>query len=145
MANETKIYKGTTKALETSGASLANNAITAIVAAYDRAVDGLGYPDADIILVATFATAPTVNTTLDLYAAEQDVKSTNDETAPTTTYKPRYICSFPVNAVTTAQYIKRSVRNMPEKALYSLHNNATGQTVSAAWTLDITPTTRGPV
>lgn len=145
MANETKIYKGTTKALETSGASLANNAITAIVAAYDRAVDGLGYPDADIILVATFAVAPVANSTLDLYAAEQDVKTTVDEQVPTTAYKPRYITSFPVNAVITAQPLKRSVRNMPEKALYSLHNNATGQTVSAAWTLDITPTTRGPV
>lgn len=144
MTNEVKIFEGTTKNLETNGATLANNAITQIAAAYDRAADGGGYPDADIVFEGAFSVAPAINTTLDVYAAEQDIKSTNDETNPTTTYKPRYICSFTVNAVTSAQYIKAAVRNIPKKALYSLHNNGTGQTLSSGWTFDIIPTTRGP-
>lgn len=145
MANETKVFEGTPKALETNGGSIANNAVLLATTSYDRLTDGLNYPDAEFVLALTFSVAPVINSTVDLYANEQNIKGTNDETTATATYKPRYITSFVVTSITTIQHIKKSVRRVPELATFTLHNNATGQSVSAGWTLDIIPTTLGPV
>ena len=147
MANEMKYYVGTTKTVEANGASTANNVMTqADDAGYGAAADGGNYLDAEIVGAFTFGTAPTANTTIDVYARENDIDSTNDAQVPTTTYKPCYIGSFVVNAVTTAQYCKFIARDVPRTPSdYYIHNNATGQTISAGWTLKITPLSLGPV
>ena len=143
--NDAIVKLGTTKTLEASGASIANNAMgQADDATYSISADGSSAPDADFVLAATFAVAPTANRTLDLYAQELDIDGTSDAQAPTTTYKPRYIGSFIVNAVTTTQYLKVRGYDVPLVASYFLHNNATGQTLSAAWTLKVTPRTLCP-
>jgi hypothetical protein len=143
--NDMVVKLGTTKTLSSSGAAIANNTIVqATDATYSTSADGNDAPDAEFVLACTFGTAPTVNTTLDLYAAEQDIDGTNDAAAPTTTYKPRYIGSFVVNAVTTTQYLKLRSSDVPTVAYYYLHNNGTGQTVNAGWTLKVTPRTVGP-
>lgn len=145
MANEAVVKLGTIKTLESAGASVANAAMSAeSTSSYGVVADGAGYPDADFVLAVAFTTAPTANTTLDLYARELDIDSTNDAQAPTTTYKARYIGSFVVNAVTTAQYLKLCARDVPLVAGYYIHNNATGQALSAGWTLKATPRTMGP-
>lgn len=146
MANEAKLYLGTQKTLEANGASIANNAVAqADDANYVVATDSSSYPDAEFQLSVTFAVAPTENTTVDLYAQELNFDGTNDEQAVEATYKPKYITSFVVNNVTTAQYLNRRVRNVPRDAAYWLHNNGTGQTISAGWTLKVVPLTIGPV
>lgn len=143
--NDSIVKRGTTKTLEANGALIGNNAMGAADdAVYDIAVDGGGAPDAEFVLGFTFGTAPTVNTTIDLYAYEQDIDGTTDEQAPTATYKPRYVTSFTVNAVTTVQSVKRFVKDAPTKAFYSPYNNATGQSIAAGWTLKVTPRTLGP-
>jgi hypothetical protein len=143
--NDMIVKLGTTKTLEANGASIANNTvIQADDAMYSIIDDGDNAPDAEFVLACTYATAPTVNTTIDLYAAEQDIDGTNDAANPTTTYKPRYIGSFVVNNVTTTQYLKLRACDVPTIARYFLHNNGTGQTVSAGWTLKVTPRTVGP-
>ncbi len=145
MSGEAIIVNGTTKTLVSSGASLANNTMSAASAAtYDRTTDGGGFPDASLVLAVSYGTAPTVNTTLDLYARELDIDGTNDAVAPTTTYKRRYIGSFPVINQTAMQYIRAVAFDVPKLAEYYLHNNATGQTVSAGWTLKITPRSYAP-
>lgn len=145
MSGEMIVVNGTPKTLESSGASLANNTMSAASAAtYDRDADGGGFPDASFTLAVAFGTAPTVNTTLDLYARELDIDGTNDAVAPTTTYKRRYIGSFQVFNQTATQYIKTLAFDVPKLAEYYLHNNATGQTVSSGWTLKITPRTYKP-
>ena len=145
MANEAIVKLGTIKTLESSGASVANAAMSlATTATYGIVADGASYPDADFVLSATFGVAPTVNTTIDLYAQELDIDGTSDAQVPTTTYKQRYIGSFVVNAVTTAQPLKLRADDVPLVASYYLHNNATGQTMSAGWTLKVTPRTYGP-
>lgn len=141
--NDAVVKVNAAVALETSGGAIANNTILAATTAYDISAHA-NAPHVDAVLMVTFAIAPTVNTTLDLYAAEQNIKSTNDEQVPTTTYKPKYIGSFTVNAVTTAQYISKFFRNVPRNAIYSLLNNGTGQSVAAGWTLDFIPRTIGP-
>jgi len=143
--NDMIVKLGTTKTIESNGVSIANNTIVkADDATYSIVDDGDNAPDAEFVLACSFATAPTVNTTLDLYAAEQDIDGTNDAADPTTTYKPRYIGSFVVNSVTTTQYLKLRANDVPTIAYYFLHNNGTGQTVNAGWTLKVTPRTVGP-
>lgn len=146
MTNEAKVYLGTTKTLKGAGILIANNAMAqADDAAYDIAVDGLSYPDAEFVLAVTFAVAPTEMSTLDLYARELGVDGANDSEAPEASgFKHLYIGSFHLNNVTTTQYEKLVAHDVPRKAAYYLYNNATGQSVSAGWTLKITPRTIGP-
>ena len=145
MSGEMIVVLGTTKTLVSSGASLANNTMSAASAAtYDLVTDGGGFPDADFVLAVAFGTAPTVNTTIDLYARELDIDGTADAVAPTTTYKRRYIGSFPVVNQTAMQYIKITAFDVPKLAEYYIHNNGTGQTISAAWTMTATPRSYAP-
>lgn len=143
--NDAVVKFGTEKVLEANGASIANTAIVqADDAVYGIATDGNYAPDADFVLSVTFGVAPTVNTTVDLYAQELDIDGVNDAQAPSATYKQHYIGSFIVNADTVTQYLKLRAFDVPVQANYFLHNNGTGQTINAGWTLKVTPRTIGP-
>lgn len=145
MSGEMTVVRGTAKTLEASGASIANNAVgQADDANYDADTDGAGYPDAEFVLACAFATAPTESTVIALYARPLDVDSTNDTEVPEAARPTRFIASFVVNNVTTTQYITETARDVPKLASYYLHNNATGQTISAGWTLKVTPRTYKP-
>lgn len=148
MTNETKVFRGTPKTLEASGASIANNAIAeANDATYNISSDGGGYPDAEFVLTCAFGTAPTEGTAIALYCAPQDIDSTNDAEAPEATRPTIPIGLFVVNNVTTTQYIPLQgifARDLPLEGKYWLHNNGTGQTLSSGWKLVVTPRTRGP-
>ena len=140
MAGELQIVFGTQKTLEASGASIANNALAqADDATYGVVADGGSYPHARFVAALTFGTAPTENTVVALYAQPLDIDGTNDADAPETTRPVVFIGSFVVNNVTTAQYLQIDARNVPWIASYYLHNNGTGQTISAGWTLKVTP------
>lgn len=145
MANEAIIKTGTQKTLEANGASIANIALgQADDASYAVVADGGGYPDAEFVLTCTFATAPTDNTTLALYARPLNVDGTADTEAPESS-RPTYpVGVFMVNNVTTAQTMVLRARDLPLEASYYLYNNGTGRTLSAGWVLKVTPMTRGP-
>lgn len=145
MASEAIIKTGTQKTLEANGASIANNALgQADDAGYAVVADGGGYPDAEVVLTATFATAPTEGTTIALYARPLNADGTADTEAPETT-RPTYpVGVFVVNNVTAAQTMVLRARDLPLEADYYLHNNGTGQTISAGWVLKVKPMTRGP-
>lgn len=149
MANEAKIFRGTTKTLEANGALIANNdAGVADDATYAQVADGAGYPDGEFVLGFTFGTAPVENSIIALYARPLDIDGTNDSEVPESgalTFKGEYIGGFVVNNVITIQYARCVGRNLPALANYYLHNAATGQSIAAAWTLKITPLTLGPV
>lgn len=140
MAGESIVVFGTTKTLEANGGSIANNAVVqADDATYDQVTDGASFMYADFVASFTFATAPTENTVLALYARPLDIDGTNDAEVPEATRPTMFIGSFPVNNVTTAQYAQIIERQVPKLASYYLHNAGTGQTVSAGWTLKVTP------
>ena len=146
MTNEVKVYTGTQKTLEANGGSITNGSVVqADDDTYSVASDGGGYPDAEFVLTVTFGTAPTEGTILALYARPLDVDGTADTEAPEAGRPTQYIGSFVVNNVTTAQTIVMRAYDLPALASYYLHNNATGQTVSAGWVLKVTPRTVGPV
>ena len=143
MSNERiTVWGATIKTIESNGALIANGAVVqADDATYSVESDGAGYPDADFVLVGTFAVAPTENTTLALYARPIDVDGTKDTEVPEATRPTRFIGNFMVNNVTTEQVIVQEVFGLPRKAEYYVHNNGTGQLLNAGWTLKVTPRT----
>lgn len=145
MSGETIVKFGTTKTLEANGASIANNTLAqADDASYDIVADGAYYPDTDFVLTATFGTAPTEGTVIALYARPLDVDGTADTEVPETTRPTVFVGSFVVNNVTTAQTMTLRAFDVPTKADYYIHNNGTGQTISAGWVLKVTPRTVAP-
>ena len=140
MAGETIVVFGTPKTLEANGGAIANNAVVqADDATYDQVSDGAGFMYADFVLGFTYATAPTEGAVLALYARPLDIDGTNDAEVPEAARPTMFIGSFVVNNVTTAQYAQLIERQVPKLASYYIHNSATGQTVSAGWTLKVTP------
>lgn len=145
MSNETIIKTGTPKTIEANGASITNNSIVqADDATYGIFVDGGSYPDAKFVLAATFSVAPAEGTTITLYAQSLDIDGTNDTDVPEATRPTVFVGVFVVNNVTTTQYLELIANDVPWLASYYLHNNGTGQTISAGWTLKVTPATRAP-
>ena len=145
MAAETRLFFGAAKTLEANGASIANNALAAADDAnYDLAADAGSYPDAEFVLTGTFSVAPTEGATLALYARPLDIDGTADAEVPETTRPTVYVGSFVVNNVTTAQSMLLVAQGLPRLAAYYVHNNGTGQSLSAGWTLKVTPRTYGP-
>lgn len=133
-------WRGTTKTLEASGASITSGSVAqANDATYDTVADGEGTPDAEFVASFTFGSTPTENGVLALYAQPLDIDGTADAEVPEATRPTRYIGAFVVNNVTTAQYAILQAERLPKLASYYLHNSATGQTVSAGWTLKVTP------
>ena len=141
MSGETIVVFGPPKTLEANGGSIANNAVVqADDATYDQVSDGAGFMYADFVLGFTYASAPTEGTVLALYARPLDIDGTNDAEVPEATRPTMFIGSFVVNNVTTTQYPAPLLeRLVPPLASYYIHNSATGQTVSAGWTLKVTP------
>lgn len=133
-------WRGTTKTLEASGASITNNSVVqADDANYDTVSDGEGVSDAEFVMTWTQGTAPTEGTALVLMARPLDIDGTTDAEAPELARPTRAVGSFVVNNVTTLQAAICVGRNLPKLASYYVGNSGTGQTVSAGWTLKVTP------
>jgi hypothetical protein len=147
MANETIVAWGTEKTLEANGASCASTAVAqANDASYSIASDGANFPDARFVFKGQFATVTSIeNKTIALYARPLDIDSTNDAPAPTATYTQRYIGAFVLqaSATSTDQYLALIAYDVPAAADYYILNNS-GQTLSAGWTLKVTPRTYKP-
>lgn len=143
MSNEVIYATGTVKVLEANGAAIANNALAqADDANYDVIADGGGFPDVEFALTGAFPTAPTEGAVIALYARPLDVDGTLDTEAPETTRPTLFIGNFAVNNVTTTQTIVLRAYDVPLLAAYYPHNNGTGQTLSAGWTLKAKPITK---
>jgi len=137
---------GTTKVLESAGGAIANNALLqADDAVYDLVVDGSSFPHAEFVLTGTFAAAPTEGAVLALYARPLDIDGTSDAEIPEATRPTVFVGTFTVNNVTTAQTMQLNgviAYDLPKRAEYYVHNNGTGQALSAGWTLKVTPRTK---
>lgn len=141
MAGEAVIVLGTPATLEANGGSITSGSVVQANDATYAIASNAYFPDAKFVASFTFATAPTEGTVLALYARPINIDSTNDAEVPEATRPTVYIGSFVVNNVTTAQYAELLAEDVPWEAEYYIHNNGTGQTVSAGWTLKATPCT----
>ncbi len=103
--------------------------------------------EARILLKATYSVAPSTNSTVDLYAQLIDIDGTNDSPVPSDNFQHVLMGSFPLDAVTILQVvpIPVSLLNFKTSQIHQLYikNNA-GQTLSAGWTVIITPIAIGP-
>lgn len=145
MANELELVFGTEKTLEANGASITNNAIAqANDATYGVVADGGNFPHARFVFSGAFATAPTENTVLGLYARPLNIDGTNDADAPEVSRPVVFIGPFVLNNVTSAQYLEIKAYDVPWDAEYYVHNSGSGQTLSSGWTLKVTPFSFAP-
>jgi hypothetical protein len=147
MAGEMTVVWGTPKTLEANGASTTNNSISqADDADYSVTADGSDYPDARFVLAAAYTTAPTEGAAISLYARPLNIDSTNDAEAPEVNRPTYFVGNFIVNNVgsSTTQYMSLIAFDVPAEASYYIHNNGTGQTINAGWTLKVTPRTYKP-
>tara|TARA_R110002074_G_scaffold119_2_gene487 strand:+ start:1295 stop:1750 length:456 start_codon:yes stop_codon:yes gene_type:complete len=104
-------------------------------------------PQASVILLANYAVAPDANSVINLYLRPLAIQSTNDQEIPDANFTHTYVGSFPVNDVTTAQYvtIDISLPNTKTSQGYELYvENKTGQSLPAGWDIYVTPKTIGP-
>jgi hypothetical protein len=146
MANETIVTLGTPVTLEANGAAISNNNVgIADDDTYVRSSDGGGFRDVLFRATLTFATAPTENAPVIVLLRPLNIGGAgNHAETPengATTFKGLAACAFVVNNVTTAQYVEAVGYNVPADFEAYLWNNATGQTISAGWTLTATPQT----
>jgi len=104
-------------------------------------------PQASVILEATFSVAPDANSSVALFAQLIDIEGTNDAPVPTANYQSVFLGSFPVKDVTSIErypiIISLPNNNATQIYQFFIQNNA-GQTISAGWTIFITPKTIGP-
>jgi hypothetical protein len=104
-------------------------------------------PAAAVVFEGTYSVAPDVNSTVSLFARLMNIQSTNDQEIPDSNFQHTYLGSFPLNDVTTEQFVAIEVglpntKSSQEYDFY-IQNNA-GQTVSAGWDIHVTPKTIGP-
>lgn len=102
---------------------------------------------ASAVLTCTYSTAPTAKTTVSLYARLMDINGTNDQLVPTANFPHVFLGAFPLKDVTSAQYIPIDIGlpNTYTSQVYEFYiRNNGGQTMSAGWTLQITPKATGP-
>lgn len=102
---------------------------------------------ATVTLEVTFATTPDDNSTVSLYAQKLNVVSTSDNDVPDANFEHTAFGVFPINNVTTAQFITIDIelQNWITSSIYQFFiRNEAGQTMSAGWDVHITPKTIGP-
>ena len=98
---------------------------------------------ASFLLTAIFASAPTVNTPVNLYARLINISGTDDELIPSTTYQPHFLGSLIVGAATN-QWVMLADAPLPNgqdaQQFEFFIENKSGQTLTAAtWNLAINP------
>ena len=125
MANETIVTKGsytsimTITSLATATMSGASSSIATALSATEEV-----YPLLDFKLDIASGTAPTLNTTWDLYRNPSD--GTDTAPVPTTTYQAHYVGSFTM-ANANDEYFLYGVVNHDPNDVYYIKNNG-GQT-----------------
>lgn len=139
-------FFGTQDTVTSSSAAVFNNAFSVVgdIVTWTNDDDA---PAANVVLEVTFASAPVAGTNVALYVAPQNIQSTNDQTAPNANFLHTFLGTFPVENVTSAQFISLDVA-LPNTKTSSEFNfyiqNNSGQTASAGWNLYVTPKTIGP-
>jgi len=108
-------------------------------------------PLAMFVLEFTTATTGDAGSTIDLYVRPLNIGSagTEDAEVPDANFGHMYLGSFPHNnpstSAQTATFGTVSLPNVITSQQYEFYiQNNTGQTISAGWTLIVTPITYGP-
>jgi hypothetical protein len=139
-------FFGTQDSLGTSSAAVANDAFS-IAGDLSTWTNDDDAPQASVILLANFSVAPDANSSINLYLRPLNMQSTNDGDVPDANFQHIFVGSFPLNDVTTAQYILITIAlpNTKTSQEYEFYvENKSGQSLPAAWDIFVTPKTIGP-
>jgi len=139
-------FFGTQDTLGTSSAAVTNGEFS-IAGDLSTWVNDDDAPQASVILLANFSVAPDANSSVNLYLRPLNIQSTNDGDVPDANFQHVYVGSFPLNDVTTAQYIniQISLPNNQTSQNYEFYvENLSGQSLPAGWDIFVTPKTIGP-
>jgi len=139
-------FFGTQDTLGTSSATVADAAFS-IAGDLSTWTNDDDAPMASVTALIDYAVAPDVNTSVNLYVRLLNTQSTNDSEIPDANYQHKFVGSFPVNDVTTNQYITIDIGlpNGKTSQEYEFYiENRTGQTIQAGWDIYVTPKTIGP-
>ncbi len=102
---------------------------------------------ANVVLLANYSVAPDASSSINLYVRPLNIVSTNDQEIPDANFQHSYVGSFPVNDVTTAQYISINISlpNTVTSQQYEFYvENVTGQSLPAGWDIYVVPKAIGP-
>lgn len=139
-------FFGTQDTLGTTSAAVANDAfsIAGDLSTWPNDDDA---PFASVVLLSNFSVAPDANSVINLYLRLLNIESTNDQDVPDANFLHKYVGSFPLNDVTTAQYTSIDIvlPNTVTSQNYEFYvENLSGQSLPAGWDIFVTPKTIGP-
>lgn len=139
-------FFGTQDALGTSSGTVADAAFS-VAGDLSTWTNDDDAPQASVTALIDYAAAPDANSVVNLYLRLLNTQSTNDQEIPDANFTHTYVGSFPVNNVTTNQYITIdiSLPNSKTSQEYEFYiENQTGQTIQSGWDIYVTPKTIGP-
>lgn len=101
------------------------------------------YPNLDMVLTCGFGAAGTEGTFVDLHIVPQQIDGTTDAADITATYRPYFKARFQRLGQTGSASYFAVAKDVPKEGKVMLYN-ASGQQISANYTLKATPWTLGP-
>lgn len=147
MAGEAKKFYGTQFTLSSgTDAAIASAAVATPAGAanpYTSTQTG-NYPNLDLVLTCGFGAAGTEGTFVDLHIVPQQVDGTTNAADITATYRPYFKARFQRLGQTGSATYAAVAKDVPKEGKVMLYN-ASGQQISANYTLKATPWTLGPV
>ena len=128
--NAIMIFDGTPTTVITTTGTIATTVFSvastnATHTEFDNSSDLWPLATATLSIPDTFSAAPAAGGTIDLYMYKQDIDSTNDELAPSTTVAngAHYVGSFPIAASDVAQYSQITISLAGvQKCKFALYN-----------------------
>lgn len=139
-------FFGTQDTLGTSSATVADDAFS-IATDLSTWTNDDDAPMASVTALIDFSVAPDTNSSVNLYLRLLNTVTTNDSDVPDANFQHKYVGSFPMNDVTTNQYVTLDIMlpNGKTSQEYEFYiENKTGQTIQASWDIYVTPKTIGP-
>lgn len=133
---QNKLILGTQATLVSNGAAVIDTQFSVASTAYDNTT-ALN-PFANFVLMVNYTVAPSGGS-IDLYRQDLNIDGANDAPLPVSGYKHTYIGSFHHTGATGAVYLPITGAELIAESAYVIHNNGTGQTIPAGWTLKISP------
>ena len=131
------VYGAEVTALSSSGA-IASNAFSATT--ITSVTPAQAAPLADAVLDVTMAVATVAGDAFHLYRRDMNIDGANHATVPDANFKNTYVGSFPLDLVTSQQYI--SLTDIPLTVDQEFYiENDSGQTTTGTTVLTIKPKT----
>lgn len=101
----------------------------------------------EIVLSCSFVGVPNTHSSILVFVQQLNIDGgTGDQPVPNSGYLHDLVASIPVNGATGLQLVTSAIkmRNVKANQPYQFYIwNRTGQTISAAWTILVTPTAEG--